>query len=175
MIKSVEGYEGVYEASSDGFIYSSEGKETYSECNGYRYWSRRKLALRPNSAGYSRCSLWLNGSCKEFLVHRLIAKTFIPNPENLPFVNHKDGNKLNNSVSNLEWCSAKGNVNHAFDTGLMPTSTKVLLRGKEELSFRSMTAASRFLGKSKNFVRDRIRSGNTYYGGYEIIVDRRNL
>ena len=51
-------------------------------------------------------------------VHRVIAETFIPNPNNLPCVNHKDGNKLNNSVDNLEWCTHSENTIHAYQTGL---------------------------------------------------------
>lgn len=58
----------------------------------------------------------------EELVHRLVAKAYIPNPNNLPCVNHKDGDKLNNSVSNLEWCSYLENTQHAMDTGLRRTS-----------------------------------------------------
>lgn len=174
MIKSVEGYEGVYEASSDGFIYSAEGKETYTKHHGKRVWKRRKLSSRPTKEGYSRCSLWLNGSSKDFLVHRVIAETFIPNPENLPIVNHIDGDKSNNSVSNLEWCSPKGNVNHAFDSGLMPNSVEIILKGEEDLKFRSMAEASRFLGKSKTFISSRLKSNNTHYNGYEIVVSRRN-
>ncbi len=55
---------------------------------------------------------------KAFKIHRAVAETFIPNPNNLPVINHKDGNKLNNNVDNLEWCTQKDNVNHAYNEGL---------------------------------------------------------
>lgn len=59
-----------------------------------------------------------DGTVKKFLVHRLVAITHLPNPNNLPEVNHKDGNKLNNKVSNLEWVTRNQNIQHSFDTGL---------------------------------------------------------
>lgn len=64
--------------------------------------------------GYEQLSI--NG--KSFLIHRLVAQAYIPNPNNYREINHIDGNKLNNNVSNLEWCSRSHNVKHAFDTGL---------------------------------------------------------
>lgn len=59
-----------------------------------------------------------NGRTKSYMVHRLIAQTFIPNPENLPCINHKDGNKQNNAVDNLEWCTKSENTKHSYRVGL---------------------------------------------------------
>lgn len=68
--------------------------------------------------GYREVLFSENGKTNQYRVHRLIAETFIPNPMNLPCVNHKDGNKLNNSVDNLEWCTHAENTLHAYRTGL---------------------------------------------------------
>lgn len=68
--------------------------------------------------GYREVVLSENGKSKNYLVHRLIATTFIPNPDNLPQINHKDGNKLNCSVDNLEWCTRSENLLHAYANGL---------------------------------------------------------
>jgi hypothetical protein len=65
-----------------------------------------------NSKGYWRVGIQINGKQKHFAIHRLVAKAFIPNPDNLPQINHIDGNKNNNCVSNLEWCTAKYNSNY---------------------------------------------------------------
>ena len=80
-----------------------------------------KLTPHPNGAGY--LSVSLNGHPRR--IHRLIAENFIPNPLNKPCVNHIDGNKLNNNISNLEWCTQSENVKHAFATGLkVPANLK---------------------------------------------------
>lgn len=75
--------------------------------------------LRPayDSKGYLRVGLIINGKLVTRKVHRLVAIAFIPNPDNKPFVNHKDGNKSNNRVDNLEWSTAKENTRHAIDNG----------------------------------------------------------
>lgn len=76
-------------------------------------WNRF-LKPQPNNKGYGRVQL-----CGKFyFVHRLVAEKYIPNPNNLPQVNHKDGNKNNNSVENLEWVSNQENRNHAVENGL---------------------------------------------------------
>lgn len=68
--------------------------------------------------GYREVILVNNNVRYYKLVHRLVAEVFIPNPENKPQINHKDGNKLNNSVTNLEWCTASENMKHAYKQGL---------------------------------------------------------
>lgn len=71
-----------------------------------------------NGNGYFRVSLNLEGKNKDYFVHRLVAKYFVPNPYNKDKVNHKDGNKHNNHASNLEWVTSSENNKHAFETGL---------------------------------------------------------
>lgn len=69
-------------------------------------------------AGYKRVHVSHEGKSYKFLVHRLVAEAFIDNPQKLPVVNHKDGNKLNNYVDNLEWITYSGNLAHAYRIGL---------------------------------------------------------
>lgn len=78
--------------------------------------------------GYLSVDLYKDGKRVTRGVHRLVAEAFIPNPENKPEVNHKDGNKHNNSISNLEWVTKKENVRHAWDNGLVKPSRSMLGR-----------------------------------------------
>ena len=97
--RPINGYQGLYQVSDQGKVRSLKfGKE-------------RIMKNIRNKDGYLRIGLRKNGEHKLYLVHRLVAQTFIQNPQNLPEVNHKDENKDNNSVQNLEWCSSKYNAN----------------------------------------------------------------
>ena len=75
-----------------------------------------------------------NGYYKKFnrAIHRLVATAFVPNPENLPFVNHKDGNKLNNRFENLEWVSASQNMKHYYKTNVRPQRIGLLIVNNED-------------------------------------------
>lgn len=76
--------------------------------------------------GYMAVDLYIDGERKTKRVHRLVAEAFVPNPEDKPEVNHKDGNKHNNNVSNLEWVTSKENCRHAWDNDLMKPSYGML-------------------------------------------------
>lgn len=105
MNKELIGYEENYTINSNGTIYSNKVKDY----------------LKPNphkDIGYYCVSLWKNNKGTTYYVHRLIAHHFIPNPDNKPEVNHIDGDRNNNNVSNLEWVTSSENSQHAVDTGL---------------------------------------------------------
>lgn len=97
--------DGLFEVFENGRIFriNRSGKP---ECTFYN------MGRKDN--GYYAVNTMVKGKQKHFYVHRLIAKAFIPNPENKPQVNHKDGNKLNNEIDNLEWVTSKENVRHAY-------------------------------------------------------------
>lgn len=104
--KDIPNYEGLYQASNLGRIKSFGGKSNHNE--------DIILKQRLEKYGYLR----INIKGKRYLVHRLIAITFIPNLNNKKTVNHKDGNKKNNIVDNLEWATASENIKHAYDNKL---------------------------------------------------------
>ena len=101
--KSIAGYDGLYEVSDMGRVKSLN----------YNHTSKEKiLKSGKDSGGYLQVNLCKDGHTKHTLVHRLVAEAFIPNPNNLKTVNHKDEVKTNNVVSNLEWMSQKDNNNY---------------------------------------------------------------
>lgn len=90
----------------------------YDDGRIYSKLRKRYLTNKIMKDGYCRLQLYNNNGCKMFNVHRIIAEVFIQNPSNKPFVNHIDGNKQNNRVENLEWCTQKENIEHAIKHGL---------------------------------------------------------
>ena len=115
--RDVVGYEGLYQVSNMGRVKSVPRLILY--CDGRRrFYNERIVKSQKVSTGYRNVSLYRNAVVEHIYVHRLVAETFIPNPNNLSDVNHKDGCKTNNILSNLEWCSRSDNQKHAYKNGL---------------------------------------------------------
>ena len=97
-MKDIKNYEGLYAITSCGKVWS--------------YKSKRFLRPFSNTKGYLQVELHKDCKKKKYLIHRLVTEAYLPNPENLPQVNHKDENKANNCLQNLEWCDPKYNANY---------------------------------------------------------------
>lgn len=97
--KDIKGYEGIYKISNLGKVVRIKGSQEHP----MKIW---------NNGRYMEIRLSKGGKSTHFTLHRLLAVHFIPNPNNLPFVNHIDENKLNNSINNLEWCTQVYNTNY---------------------------------------------------------------
>lgn len=116
--KAIPDFEGLYEASSLGRIRSLDRMVTGK--NGVtKRFSGRVIAEVPMNAGYVTVALSKDGNPVRYLVHRLVAFTFIPNPDERPEVNHKNGVKSDNRIDNLEWMGRGANIDHAVETGLI--------------------------------------------------------
>lgn len=113
--KPVKGYEGIYEISNLGKVKSlSRIKKCGWKDSKPQITKEKILKQHIDNLGYERVKL-LDGSKT---VHKLLAETFLPNPDNYNEINHKDGDKLNNSLDNLQWCTRSENIKHAFEIGL---------------------------------------------------------
>ena len=133
-----------------------------------------------NSSGYLYVGFRINGKYFNKRVHRLVAQTFIPNPDNLPQVNHKDCNTRNNNVENLEWCTAKYNCQYREKYGVSRTEASghplfaINLSTLEVSRFRSQSEASRVLGISQGNICYVIKGRLKYAGGYWFVNDDKN-
>ena len=141
--KSIEGYEGLYEVSNLGNIRSLPRNGTVPV--------PRTLKVSEDKDGYGVITLRNANRCTK-RAHRLVAKAFIPNPDNKPQINHKDGNKLNNNVHNLEWATGSENILHAKRLGLQaecPNRKRVRQIDEDSnvvAEFQSMREAEKITG-----------------------------
>lgn len=148
--KDIQGFEGLYQVSNYGRVKLLE--HTFTTKTGKVCTVPGKIKKPSNVKGYCHVVLDACGKVKNISVHRLVARAFIPNPDNKPQVNHIDGNKKNNHVDNLEWVTGEENIQHAFDTGLMPVKAQpVLMDGV--VRFDSITKCARHVGVDNHEIR----------------------
>ena len=144
--KDIPNYTG-YQASNLGRI-RTHNKITYTKHHGYRHWKNRILKFKPTDkngkskqGGGYRVSLWKDGKCKDFLVARLIATTFLDNLIDTKMtVNHKNGDRLDNRVENLEWLSLRENIIYGFENNQY-----------QQINVR-LSTASHFLKRNTGYV-----------------------
>lgn len=127
----IQGYEGHYEVSTFGDVRSLDRVVKRSGSRGDLKVQGRMMKSQVTPKGYLRIRLQRDGWGGNYMVHRLVAEAFIENPEAKPEVNHKDGNKQNNHVGNLEWSTSSENQIHAYDTGLREPATKYVVHCPE--------------------------------------------
>ncbi len=121
--RDVSSYEGYYQVSNLGRVRSVD---RVIERKNWRKQSFKGRVLKSAMVkGYLRVGLCKNGVCKDNLIHRLVGVEFIPNSESKPYINHKDGVKDNNVVSNLEWTTPRENSDHATENGFMASGERV--------------------------------------------------
>jgi len=179
--KAIPGYEGIYEVSDQGNIRSLDryvyrptllwGQAAMTFCEG------REMKPSRDRKGYLRVTL-SNGckkTAKTFPVHRLVAMAFIPNPDNLPQINHKDENKANNNVDNLEWCTNQYNCSYngkgerGYQNGASKYSKAVAKydkEGNEVGRWRSYLAAAKANGVTQPSISHCAKTGAITHDGY---------
>jgi len=156
--KDIPGYEGYYQASIYGKIRSVYRMVEFRISGRVQqsYMKGRILAENIRKDNYVEVILSVNGISKNLSVHRLVAQTFLPNPENKPQVNHIDGNTQNNNINNLEWATPSENMTHAKDTGLWdPKKCGEISRKLTGIKVRSIT---------DNILFDSLKSAGKYNG-----------
>ena len=169
--KPIKNYEGLYEVSNLGRV---------KRLQGYQSKSDRIILPLNNGKSYLGVSLCKNSNVKRFYIHRLVLIAFVSNPENKPHANHKDGNRINNELSNLEWVSVSENhhhrykvlkqlgVNHGKSGKLkgMGKKTLCVFNGCSVAVFNSMLHAANVLNLNARTINDAVLN-NKMYLGYE--------
>lgn len=179
--RDVVGYEGLYEVSNLGRVRGVERHYYRQDSRGVSYpvvVRARMLNQTENSNGYYRVSLSRDNHVKQAFVHRLVAMAFVENPDNLPVIDHIDGDRHNNDASNLRWCTQGDNLHYTYQNGREMVFAREHIRkrqvhavsrpvirsdGKE---FPSVVAASRALGLTDAAVSHVVNGRAKTAGGY---------
>lgn len=157
-MKDIKGYEGLYAITSCGKVWS--------------YRRNRFLKSRDKGDGYVKATLTdRNGKATDRSIHRLVADAYIPNPDNLPEVNHKNENKAKNNVQNLEWCTRQYNVSYGTRLNKFAKAVgKAVVCLETGISYESASAAGRALGINISMISRAARHPNYTTKGYHWIL-----
>jgi hypothetical protein len=160
--KDIKGYEGLYQVSNEGRV-KALSRVVKSRWGTPKPLKEKEIREVVDSLGYSRLSLSKDGKVKTHKIHRLVAEAFLVGEGH---INHIDGNKQNNQVSNLEFCTSKQNHNHAFESGLRPSKyyTPIVCNETGEM-FESKSALARSLGVSAVMVSSYVRGNMKHIKG----------
>lgn len=148
--KDIVGYEGKYQVSNCGNIRSLNYNKTGAIKN---------ISPSVKKTGYKTVNLQTGSMFKCYLLHRLVAQAFIPNPDNKPVVNHKNGDKSDNKVKNLEWCTHKDNQLHAHYVTKVKKTTRVKCL-ESGIIYPSIREAARQTGVSSGWISIVSRGGH---------------
>lgn len=160
MWKDIRGFEGIYQVNEQGEIKNVKTNKS------------RKLSIKNN--GYVYVDLYKNGKGKWYRVHRIVAETFIPNPNNFPAVMHLDNDKSNNSVGNLKWGTVSENTQQAYDDGLIDLCKDfILFNADNQIECHGYKEILDLTGyKNKSTIHSAIKNESTIrfgnYKGYKI-------
>lgn len=154
--KNVVGYEGYYDVSNLGRVKRLETEH---------------MLTPQEMRGYYKVGLCVYSELKYFYIHRLVAEAFIPNPDNLPCINHKDESRNNNCADNLEWCTHKYNMTYGtIQQRISDTQNKPIIQktkdGKEVGSFKSALQVEKELGINYSNIRQCVRGNRKSAGGF---------
>ena len=160
-MKDVQNYEGLYAVTSCGKVWS--------------YKSKKFLKPRKDRDGYLRVDLYKGGEQKTYLVHRLVAETYLPNPNGLQQVNHKDENKENNALQNLEWCDQSYNSNYGSrNKRVSQTLSKPVFCVELNKIFDGARAAARELGLDNSSIvkccKGKLKTTGGYHWRYQEVT-----
>lgn len=172
--KDIKGYEGYYQISNLGRVRSLDRETTQKHYSGvtshyFRKGNIKKIQVQKN--GYEIIALNKNGKITRKLIHRLVAESFIDNPKDYSYVNHKDNNLRNNQVDNLEWCTQSYNIKYAYDnwTKYPPNmkSIRQLKDGKTIAVYDSISEAQRMTRICFTNISKCCRKLRNHAGGYQ--------
>lgn len=166
--KEIPGYEGYFEVSNLG-NFRSKDREVFSRWGGTRNYPGKMLKTELMQDGYSRIVLMKDAIRKRYMCHRVVAETFLPNPEGKPYINHIDGNRSNNCVNNLEWCTQSENEQHSISVLGKSMKNKTFPKKVKcvelDTIFPSMKKAVEFLGNNacNEGIKKAIIAGRKYH------------